>query len=105
MAHTAVARSNRDIFELHVHVVFRCVSNMSAFSTKRFGRGGRRSGKDEPSRSLPRYTWPDVISRVTTWPWKGELSARTLWQSSGLELSCQKAGVWYWDSPAPRSVA
>lgn len=62
------------------------------FSTKRFGRGGRRSGKGEPSRSLPRYTWPDVISRVTTWPWKGELSARTLWQSSGLELRCEKAG-------------
>ena len=31
MAHTAVARSNRDIFELHVHVVFRCVSSVSLF--------------------------------------------------------------------------
>jgi hypothetical protein len=30
-----------------------------------------------PSINLPRYTWPDVISRVMTWPYVIAISRRT----------------------------
>ena len=46
--------------------------------------GGR--GQDVPSISFPRYTWPDVISRVTTWFWKsaGSIKERAMLESFGM---------------------
>lgn len=71
MADTPVARGDRDVFELYVHVVFGC--NVSP-SVRQFGfliilHRGR--GGSAPSISLPRYVWPEVISRVTMWPCVG----------------------------------
>ena len=48
MADPAIARSNGDILELNVHVVFSCNAQISAFTLWEGGRG------DGPSRSLPR---------------------------------------------------
>lgn len=73
MADTAVARRYRDILELHVHVVLGCTQEKLLAPQSRNciiqKEEDRSSQKCAPSRSLPRYVWPDVISSVTMWPW------------------------------------
>ena len=47
-------------------------------------------GENVPSISLPRYTWPDVISRVMTWFYGRAVSLRAalcgwlLWGADGV---------------------
>jgi hypothetical protein len=60
MAHTTIARSHRNILELHIHVVLRCNSDLSApfhavvWSLERFGSGRetdlRGVYRDKPDR-------------------------------------------------------
>lgn len=74
MRHAPVAGRDGDVLELDVHVIFGCVS-WSALALELQGPGNRGwagkqrgKGRNLPSRSLPRYVWPDVISSVTIWP-------------------------------------
>lgn len=82
MAHPPIARGDGDVLELNVHVVFGCNAHGSGQRLPQIyaPRGNAVWGicEHEPSRSLPRYTWPEVISRVTTWPWRGTESVRMI---------------------------
>ena len=79
MADSTIARGNSNVFELNVHIVFGCAGDRSQSTVPGVGRTTEmrpklrlRKGSDVPSMSLPLYTWPDVISSVTTWFWGTE---------------------------------
>jgi hypothetical protein len=99
MADTAIARSDRDILELNVHIVLSCsapyVSAWVWFCER----------ENRPSSSLPRYTWPEVISRVTTWPCENVGVSKASSTTSLLLLNGVGCVGEYMSVPAPRSAA
>lgn len=71
MRDSAVACGDGDIFELDVHIVFGCIAKIGRISvwlSRVIVNLRKKKLGCVPSSNFPRYTCPEVISSVTTWP-------------------------------------